>query len=74
MDGVNVPVTYKGKLAWVWVDGEGRYLESADGGPPTDAGGRPVAGARRVPLTVTRYSDSLLIRLLRAHCPEFADR
>jgi hypothetical protein len=74
VEGVSEPVVYDGELVWVWVDSEGRSLEASGGDAPTDADGKPVEGARRVPLTVMRHSDSLLIRLLRAHCPEFADK
>jgi hypothetical protein len=62
-DGVPEPVVYQGELCGQWLDAEGRVVT------------RGTPGARLVPLTITRYSDSLLMFLLRGHRPErFRDR
>jgi hypothetical protein len=57
-EGVDEPVVYKGKLCGQWVDADGQPV--AEGTP----------GARLIPLTVKRYSDQVLLRLLEAHRPE----
>lgn len=55
--GVREPVIYKGQLCGVWVDGAG--LPVAEGTP----------GATMIPLSVTKYSDGLLIFLLKGARP-----
>lgn len=57
--GIDVPVIYQGKPVGVWVDMAGRPVELGD----------PAAEAF-IPLTVKRYSDELLIVLLKALKPE----
>jgi hypothetical protein len=56
--GVDVPVIYKGRLSQTYVDADGRMVS-----PYTP-------GAKLVPLTVKRYSDRLLMFLLRGARPE----
>jgi hypothetical protein len=56
--GVKKPVIYQGKLCGVWVDGDGNAV--AEGTP----------GARMIPLSVTEYSDTLLMFLLKGIRPE----
>jgi hypothetical protein len=56
--GVREPVIHQGRLCGVWVDADGRVV--AEG----------TVGATMIPLTVTRYSDTLLIFLLKGARPE----
>jgi hypothetical protein len=63
IEGVNEPVVYQGQLAYVAVDAKGEYC-------PPDA-----PGARLIPLTVKKFSDTLLIFLLKGRRPEvFGDK
>lgn len=55
--GVREPVIHQGRPCGVWVDAEGQIV--AEGTP----------GARLGPLSVTRYSDLLLIFLLKGARP-----
>jgi hypothetical protein len=57
-DGVDVPVLYRGKLCGTWVDAQGQPV--AEGTP----------AASLVPLTIRKYSDALLMFLLRAYRPD----
>ena len=57
-DGVDEPVVYQGELCGTWVDADGNVV-------PVDT-----PGAKLVPLTLKKYSDSLLLALLKAHRPE----
>jgi hypothetical protein len=57
-DGVDEPVVYQGKLCGTWIDAEGK--------PVTEG----TEGATLIPLTVKKYSDPVLLALLRAHRPE----
>jgi hypothetical protein len=57
-DGVNEPVIYQGELCGLWVDEHGTRV---DAGTP---------GASFLPLTVKKYSDTLLIFLLKGHKPD----
>lgn len=61
VDGVDEPVIYQGELCGVWVSPRGKRVPEG------------TKNARFVPLTIKRYSDGLLVRLLQAHCPEFRD-
>lgn len=57
-DGVNEPVIHQGQLMGIWVDENGdRTIEGAP-------------GAKMVPLTVKKYSDTLLIFLLKGAKPQ----
>jgi len=57
-DGTDEPVLYQGEPVGEWVNRAGRVVPEG------------TAGARWVPLTLKRYSDVLLIFLLKAHRPE----
>jgi hypothetical protein len=57
-DGVNEPVVFQGEVAGQWVDEGG---ETCQKGTP---------GARFVPLTIKRYSDTLLIFLMKGTRPK----
>jgi hypothetical protein len=62
--GVDVPVIHAGRVVTVWVDADGNYVPE----------GSPDA-LRVAPLTVKKYSDVLLIFLLKAAAPEkYRDR
>src|SRR5262245_9183157 len=62
-DGWEEPVIYQGEPMGVWVDAEGKRV--AEGTP----------GARFEPLTVRKYSDTLLIFLLKGAKPgKFRER
>lgn len=56
--GVRKPVIYQGQLCGAWMDAEGNVVPE----------GTP--GSRLVPLSVTEYSDTLLIFLLKGVRPE----
>lgn len=56
-DGVNEPVIYQGELMGMWVDGEGKTVS------------KDTPGAKQIPLTIRKYSDTLLIFLLKAARP-----
>jgi hypothetical protein len=58
VDGIDEPVVYQGEIKGVWVDDQGRPV------------GGYTPGARQIPLTVKKYSDALLITLLKAYRPE----
>lgn len=61
--GVKKPVIYQGQLCGVWVDGGGNVVPEG------------TSGARHVPLSVTEYSDALLIFLLKGVRPgKYKDR
>ena len=61
--GVNEPVIYQGKLQGVWVDEEGQTVSAY------------TPGATQIPLTIKKYSDTLLIFMLKAARPEkYRDR
>jgi hypothetical protein len=63
IEGVHEPVVYQGQLAYVAVDTKGEYC-------PPDA-----PGARLIPLTIKKFSDTLLIFLLKGRRPEvFGDK
>jgi hypothetical protein len=52
-------VIHRGQVASAWVDGDGNYVPEGS-----------AQAARRVPLTIREYSDTLLIFLLKAARPE----
>lgn len=56
--GVDDPVIYEGKLCGVWVDDKGRQVSEN------------TPGATLIPLTVKKYSDTLLIFLLKGGRPQ----
>jgi len=56
--GVDEPVVYQGELMGAWVDAAGNVVQ------------KDTPGARLVPLTLKKYSDTLMIFLLKAHRPE----
>lgn len=56
--GVREPVIYQGRPCGVWVNDAGEVV--ADGTP----------GAKLVPLAVTKYSDTLLVFLLKGARPD----
>lgn len=62
LHGSDDPVIHKGELSWVWVDEHGNLL------PPARKG-KPRRGKRRVPLTIKRKSDGLLMMMLRGRRP-----
>ena len=57
-DGIDEPVVYQGELCGSWVMPDGTVVS------------KDTPGALLVPLTVKKYSDSLLMALLKAHRPE----
>lgn len=57
-EGYEEPVVYQGKIMGHWVDPRGRICKEG------------TAGAVMVPTTVTKFSDQLLMFLLKAHRPE----
>jgi hypothetical protein len=57
-DGVNEPVIHQGQVMGAWVMPDGTVVA------------KDTPGARLVPLTIKRYSDVLLIFMLKAHRPE----
>jgi hypothetical protein len=59
--GVHEPVIHQGRPCGVWVNREGEIVSA---GTPD---------ARLIPYTVTRYSDTLLIFLLKGQRPEYRD-
>lgn len=62
--GAENVVTHQGQLVLVWVDADGRVV------PPGDP-----AAVRQAPLVERRYSDQLLMFLMKAHDPErYGDR
>lgn len=62
-EGVNEPVIYKGELMGVWVNGDGETVSEG------------TEGAILIPLTVKKYSDTLLIFLLKGALPDkYKDR
>ena len=61
-DGVAEPVIHQGKPSGVWVDDAGRVVAAE------------TAGATLVPFTVRKYSDTLLIFLIKGQRPEYKDR
>lgn len=56
-DGVNEPVIYQGKLQGIWVNEKGDQVTE------------DTPGAVHVPLTIKKYSDTLLIFLLKGALP-----
>jgi hypothetical protein len=56
-EGVPEPVIYKGQIAGVWVDDSGAVVPAQ------------TPGSKLVPLTVKKYSDVLLIFLLKGALP-----
>ena len=56
--GVDEPVVYQGELMGVWHDAAGNVVN------------KDTPGAIQTPLTIKKYSDVLLIFLLKAHRPE----
>jgi hypothetical protein len=56
--GVDEPVIYEGKLCGTWIDAQGHTV--AENTP----------GAKLIPLTVKKYSDTLLIFLLKGARPQ----
>lgn len=59
--GVQEPVIHLGKLQGTWVDADGNTV------------GDNTPGATLIPLTVAKYSDQLLMFLIRQARPEFRD-
>jgi hypothetical protein len=63
IEGVNEPVVHQGKVSGVWVNHAGEQV--TEGTP----------GAKLIPLTVKKYSDTLLIFLLKGRRPDvFGDK
>jgi hypothetical protein len=60
-EGADEPVIYKGELRGVWVDADGRVVSAE------------TPGARLIPLTVKKYSDVLLMFLIKARRPEYRE-
>ena len=56
-DGVDEPVIYQGELCGAWLDNDGNVVS------------KDTPGAKLVPLSVKKYSDGLLLALLKAHRP-----
>jgi hypothetical protein len=64
VEGIDRPVIHRGQLSSAWIDENGQYVPE---GSPNASG--------VVPLTMKEYSDTLLIFLLKAACPEkYRDR
>jgi hypothetical protein len=59
--GIREPVIYQGRLQGVYINDAGETVSES------------TPGARLIPLTVTRYSDVLLMFLLKKIRPEFRD-
>ena len=57
-EGVDEPVIHQGQMMGVWVNAKGQQVA------------KDTPGARMIPLTVKRYSDTLLIFLLKGARPE----
>lgn len=57
-EGVNEPVIHQGEMSGIWVDDQGNIVT------------KDTTGARLIPLTVKKYSDTLAIFLLKAHKPK----
>lgn len=57
-EGVDEPVIHQGQLQGYWVDADGNAVA------------KDTPKSKLIPLTVKRYSDNLLIFLLKAHRPE----
>jgi hypothetical protein len=63
VDGVDVPVIYRGRQSWTWQLPDGTVVPEG------------TAGAEQVPFTVKRYSDPLLMFLLKGLRPwRYGDR
>jgi hypothetical protein len=56
--GVEKPVIHQGKVVETWVDEEGNIVNTE------------TPGAKLIPLTITQYSDTLLIFLLKGANPD----
>jgi hypothetical protein len=56
--GVDEPVIYQGELMGVWVDAAGQVVS------------KDSTGAKQIPLTIKKYSDTMLIFLLKGNRPE----
>lgn len=63
MVGTDDPVIHRGELCWVWIDAQGNLL------PPTKKG-RPKGAKRRIPLTIKKKSDGILMMMLRGRRPQ----
>ena len=61
-DGVDEPVVYQGELMGCWVMPDGAVVS------------KDTPGATLVPLTVKKYSDALLLALLKASTPRGSAR
>lgn len=61
-DGVDEPVIWQGQLSGTWLDAAGQVVA-----PETP-------GATMVPLTVKKYSDPLLMFLIKKERPEYRDQ
>lgn len=57
-DGVNEPVIHQGELCGLWVDAEGNRVA------------KDTPDSTFIPLTVKKYSDTLLIFLMKGNDPE----
>jgi hypothetical protein len=57
-EGVNEPVIHQGELCGTWVDEDGQQCN------------KQTEGAKFIPLTVKKYSDTLLIFLLKGARPK----
>lgn len=58
VDGVNEPVVYQGQLCGQWVNAEGETVNEQ------------TPGAKLIPITIRKYSDTLLIFLMKAARPK----
>jgi hypothetical protein len=61
-EGWEEPVVYQGAMSGCWVDAEGNRVSDT------------TPGAKFVPLTVRKYSDTLLIFLIKGRRPEYRDK
>lgn len=59
--GYSEPIVYQGKIQGRWVDAKGNEVSAA------------TPGARLVPATVTKVSDTLLMFLIKGRMPEYRD-
>ena len=58
VEGINDPIIYQGAISGSWVDKEGRQVA------------KDTPGSTLIPLTVKRYSDNLLMFILKAANPQ----
>lgn len=71
VDGVDEPLTHNGQITYQYteaLDANGNIMRHSDGTPIM----RPIldANGNKIPVTVKKYSDTLLIFLLKGNKPE----